>query len=1476
MDDLQATVEIAVDLGRFCNVDLFQRGFYQVAVKLTEPTHPQAKVEVHVLKTNDSDHFCPARVFDDGLGAVSKCLQVLYKREECHLNHTFLFRVHCLLDSQKILECLKRLSFQLETTLCFSNADDLPDDLTKSMEEVSKRTLKLELDLIYGLYASTLVLFDYGYMAAVEVTIHASLVALHQPLMTMPGLVANNKTPAGVEPATLESILFRALPGMSAGQAFNFDIKVSNAISVHAKLVKILLTVYAHMQNYYLSLLRSIPRRHREGYVLSNLQQVSSRLYGREFEPDLDSLAIASVDVAQKLSDMTISLKELRSLEEIVNQVNMNLASTCSLLLALWSHVLDTSCLNKQVRKQLGFKYHKHRVHRFQNGFFTTENPRNSQFDESRYGIYNWMASEIRTSRYFVELPVLPIHNEEADGMIDTLPVIFEDIFTHQCKKEPVFKHRSGLGIFSRSAATSSSQHLSSASSSTSNSNQNGFLNVTEILGQEERDLKSPNSSISSCGEVCETTVMNNKEETATNASQKRRKYSGLFRKRKGSYKLRAERLSVSDDESTKVTLAEFLSSIGDKKPQSSKNNKSFASGTSSGSSKSKSSSQSRHTKLKASYSANDTQANKNSKRKKRSFTHHRRSLDEGAQRLLQLMRIGKKNSDGIDNIVDDKSSLSRSYSSSVLNETKPGSSTASSHSSLDAFDDIIIRPTTAETQPNLFEVPTLANGHHHMRRGFTTSSRHAESRFRALLRAETSEEPESGISEKPVALSARGSLISQAITTTLPTTFIPTASMITTSSTVESPLHDPNAAHIYHGMVKSQSYSMGIERLQAGSDDPNQFPRPHSNYVQTVPCGPHGRLKTSHTTLGGLDRVRYGMGLHPGGGTVTTTDLSPFDEPELIQAWGELSTSSPMKNGSIAEISHASSEDVSVANTSLLPSDDDTLTAQLDQSTPTGVQPDMSAITNQLETTNGNIDSTNDKQTNGVDINGFIDNLDEEVVGELFFPELKSLKKLPPVDEGSVPPEGNTQGSTFLKIQNTMKQRSQSLHVFAGSLECSEEPPDPDFIQELQTIQDDNETKMRDAVFEPTPKINYGVSKKDVNHACSSSIPSTSMSTVPTSINSTTTTTKVTAKSSSKTRITKPPSNVNLNGSESSLLTSVDLFNAVIPLRKEREKKHIAEKSKLFGRLHFPGFLYSDIPPPIPLSPYLTQRLSVTRNFSNNDETHLVVCVHGLDGNSNDLRLVRTYLQLGLPASSNISFLMARANQDDTYADIDTMTDRLVSEILDYIDMNYSSGGEPTKISFIGHSLGCLLIRSTVAHDRMRHLQSRFYTFLSFSGPHLGTIFNNSALVNTGLWLIQKWKKSACLLQLACKDHADLRKTYVYKLSKKRGLEYFRNILLVASASDRYVPYHSARIEMCKQSFRDKTLGPPYQEMLNNIMKPVLNKQKLNLVRYHVVHALPTANANTMIGRAAHIAVLDSEVFLEKFLLVAAIRYFV
>ena len=67
---------------------------------------------------------------------------------------------------------------------------------------------------------------------------------------------------------------------------------------------------------------------------------------------------------------------------------------------------------------------------------------------------------------------------------------------------------------------------------------------------------------------------------------------------------------------------------------------------------------------------------------------------------------------------------------------------------------------------------------------------------------------------------------------------------------------------------------------------------------------------------------------------------------------------------------------------------------------------------------------------------------------------------------------------------------------------------------------------------------------------------------------------------------------------------------------------------------------------------------------------------------------------------------------------------------------------------------------------------------------------------------------------------------------------------------------------------------GTAYKEMVENLMRPIIGSSNVTLVRFDIHHALPST-ANALIGRAAHIAVLDSELFIEKFFLVTGLKYF-
>lgn len=78
----------------------------------------------------------------------------------------------------------------------------------------------------------------------------------------------------------------------------------------------------------------------------------------------------------------------------------------------------------------------------------------------------------------------------------------------------------------------------------------------------------------------------------------------------------------------------------------------------------------------------------------------------------------------------------------------------------------------------------------------------------------------------------------------------------------------------------------------------------------------------------------------------------------------------------------------------------------------------------------------------------------------------------------------------------------------------------------------------------------------------------------------------------------------------------------------------------------------------------------------------------------------------------------------------------------------------------------------------------------------------------------------------------------------------------------------------LIRNYYNNVSLVSHSREMVQNIMAPLMNNSDLVLARFDIHHALPHT-ANTLIGRAAHIAVLDSELFIEKFMLVAGLKYF-
>lgn len=84
-----------------------------------------------------------------------------------------------------------------------------------------------------------------------------------------------------------------------------------------------------------------------------------------------------------------------------------------------------------------------------------------------------------------------------------------------------------------------------------------------------------------------------------------------------------------------------------------------------------------------------------------------------------------------------------------------------------------------------------------------------------------------------------------------------------------------------------------------------------------------------------------------------------------------------------------------------------------------------------------------------------------------------------------------------------------------------------------------------------------------------------------------------------------------------------------------------------------------------------------------------------------------------------------------------------MASEVTNFIFDN-CPGNTLGRISFIGHSLGGLIIRSALRF--LDEFKDKMYTFLTLSSLHLGYIYNSSKIIDAGIWFLKRWKKSLCL----------------------------------------------------------------------------------------------------------------------------------
>lgn len=95
---------------------------------------------------------------------------------------------------------------------------------------------------------------------------------------------------------------------------------------------------------------------------------------------------------------------------------------------------------------------------------------------------------------------------------------------------------------------------------------------------------------------------------------------------------------------------------------------------------------------------------------------------------------------------------------------------------------------------------------------------------------------------------------------------------------------------------------------------------------------------------------------------------------------------------------------------------------------------------------------------------------------------------------------------------------------------------------------------------------------------------------------------------------------------------------------------------------------------------------------------------------------------------------LLSTSNENKTDGDIMEMGQRLATEVKLYVH-NQCADVKLNKVSFIGHSLGGLIIRAALPY--LAEFSDKFFTYISLSSPHLGYIYNTGIVTGTAMKFI-------------------------------------------------------------------------------------------------------------------------------------------
>ena len=123
----------------------------------------------------------------------------------------------------------------------------------------------------------------------------------------------------------------------------------------------------------------------------------------------------------------------------------------------------------------------------------------------------------------------------------------------------------------------------------------------------------------------------------------------------------------------------------------------------------------------------------------------------------------------------------------------------------------------------------------------------------------------------------------------------------------------------------------------------------------------------------------------------------------------------------------------------------------------------------------------------------------------------------------------------------------------------------------------------------------------------------------------------------------------------------------------------------------------------------------------------HIMFLVHGYRGSSVDMHMIKGYINMIYPT---VLVYSSRCNENFTDCNIEFLGENLAEEVLHFL-YSIKIAKQRLKISFIGHSMGGLIIRAAL--PKLLDYKFYMYSIITFSSPHIGIIYADNSLLRFG-----------------------------------------------------------------------------------------------------------------------------------------------